>query len=77
MACLLLWCCCIVVGVVLLLVFFILMLRPLVRNVSSNHQPAMLVSTLHDYLRYFIGTISQTVLPPPIWFHEKYQPEGV
>jgi len=51
--------CCGVVGVVLLLlVLLILMLHPLVRNVSSSHQPAILVSTVHDYSRYFIGTIS-------------------
>jgi hypothetical protein len=63
--------------VVVLLVLLILMLRPLVRNVSSNHQPAMLVSTVHDYSRYFIGTISRTVLLPSLWFHEKYRSEGV
>ena len=57
MACLLLWCCCIAVGVVvLLLVLFMLMLLPLVRNVSSSHQPAMPVSTVHDYSRHSIGT---------------------
>lgn len=56
-ACLLLWCCCIAVGVVvLLLVLFMLMLLPLVRNVSSSHQPAMPVSTVHDYSRHSIGT---------------------
>jgi hypothetical protein len=37
----------------------------------------MLVSTEHDYSRYFIGIISQTVLLPTLWFHEKYQSEGV
>jgi len=62
---------------VLLLVLLKFVLGLLVRNVASIHKPATLVSTEHDYSKYFIGIISQTLLLPTLWFHEKYESECV